>query len=433
MKKIVCFATVLTLTMAPFEFNFSNDFSDSNGPNQVSAVENDNLEVSTNFEGMKVPLNTNIVTNKINDNLSSISNSLEELKKEDNSELTDLVSDISKENLSVETADYLDKLKSEYAFENADIISREVKKDPEEKISFTKKNTVSAEENENEEIAEMEWDYADEEPTSLILDANVELNIVTSSEDEEDYEVYSIEEYKEKVKEESKKETSFIKSKKAQAVSQAKIGWFYAAHIIALTDMKTKNAKFVNIGTITSVGGYKPKTLKVSLRTGYKNSSSTDVGYETAKTLNVANAKKSVDYQIASDINYTHFWKAYASFKGIFPDGSSDTDSKKSKRFLLNKKGLPYPDYTDYLSQKKMHEPSSTKWTKKTYPESWTKTLRKKYRKWYDDKYYALYWDDYEVHHIRPRAYYGNNDYSNLIPLTKSYHRGTVSPWFVNY
>ncbi|MGE6556191.1 HNH endonuclease signature motif containing protein [Exiguobacterium artemiae] len=433
MKKIVCFATVLTLTMAPFELNFSDSFTDSNSHNQASAVENDNLEVSANFEGVEVPLNTNIVTNKINDNLNSITNSLEELKKEDDSELTDLVNDISKEDLNIETADYLDKLKNEYSFENADIISREIKNDSEEKNSFTKANTVSAEENENEEIAEMEWDYADEEPTSLILDANVELNIVISSEDEEEYEVYSVEEYKEKVKEASKKETGFIKSKKAQAVSQAKIGWFYAAHIIALTDMKTKNAKFVNIGTITSVGGYKPKTLKVSLRTGYKNSSSKDVGYETVKTLNVANAKKSVDYQIASDVNYTHFWKAYASFKGIFPDGSSDTDSKKSKRFLLNKKGLPYPEYTDYLSQKKMHEPSSTKWERKKYPEEWGTTLRKKYRKWYDDKYYALHWEDYEVHHIRPRAWYGSNDYSNLIPLPKPFHQKSVSPWFVNY
>ncbi|WP_409978469.1 HNH endonuclease signature motif containing protein [Anoxybacteroides rupiense] len=39
----------------------------------------------------------------------------------------------------------------------------------------------------------------------------------------------------------------------------------------------------------------------------------------------------------------------------------------------------------------------------------------------------------YEVHHIRPREYGGNNDYSNLIPLPSSFHRKVVNPWWTNY
>ncbi|MEK5522415.1 MULTISPECIES: hypothetical protein [Heyndrickxia] len=37
------------------------------------------------------------------------------------------------------------------------------------------------------------------------------------------------------------------------------------------------------------------------------------------------------------------------------------------------------------------------------------------------------------MHHIRPREYYGSNDYSNLISLKKQFHRSEVNPWWTNY
>lgn len=38
-------------------------------------------------------------------------------------------------------------------------------------------------------------------------------------------------------------------------------------------------------------------------------------------------------------------------------------------------------------------------------------------------------WGEYELHHIRPRAYGGTNDLDNLVPLSTEDHRQYTGWW----
>jgi hypothetical protein len=196
--------------------------------------------------------------------------------------------------------------------------------------------------------------------------------------------------------------------------------------------MNTTNAKFVNFGTITASGGIL-RPISYTIKLTNKRKMTDDGDYYTHATENILNAKKGTAYYLESTIGGTYFWKGYATFVGVFGDGSSDVENTSADRELLNKKGVPYPTFKDPKSGKIMSEPSSTTWTKKYYPETWTTSKRTKYLDWYEDKYGDINRSDYEVHHIRPRVYYGLNDYSNLIPLKKSYHQSIVSPWWAAY
>lgn len=81
-----------------------------------------------------------------------------------------------------------------------------------------------------------------------------------------------------------------------------------------------------------------------------------------------------------------------------------------------------------------MTKPVSTTWSANSSSScALTNSDRRAYKTWYDATYGSLNWNDYEIHHIRPCEWGGNKDYSNLIPLPYSFHRGTVSPWWVNY
>ena len=141
----------------------------------------------------------------------------------------------------------------------------------------------------------------------------------------------------------------------------------------------------------------------------------------------------------------------------------SKAGTKKWERdrgnFLLNKVGKLYPYYVDPNSGLSMHFPTRTDWPEFDNPNGCglTNTERTSYRTWYDNKFGAIQWThkdpngativDYEIHHIRPCEYGGDNSYTdsnyispstgwpdnNLIPLPTGYHRGTVSPWWVNY
>lgn len=88
-------------------------------------------------------------------------------------------------------------------------------------------------------------------------------------------------------------------------------------------------------------------------------------------------------------------------------------------------------NYTDQLSGKSIFEPT-TNWAKQSL-HTRPSNLNKTYKTWYDQKYNTnLNLSNYDVHHIRPLAYGGNNTTGNLIHLDKTFHKG-VTAWFAGY
>lgn len=137
-----------------------------------------------------------------------------------------------------------------------------------------------------------------------------------------------------------------------------------------------------------------------------------------------------ISYPIAA----TYYWKSDSVAWANYSDASYPADAKQEGPWLLNKKGVKYPEYTDPVSKKVLTKPASTTWSSvSTTGCALTTTERTAYRNWYDSNYKALDWSQYEIHHIRPCKWGGTKDYSNLIPLPSSFHRSVVSPWWVNY
>lgn len=104
---------------------------------------------------------------------------------------------------------------------------------------------------------------------------------------------------------------------------------------------------------------------------------------------------------------------------------------------MYNKKALRYPRFTDSHANKVMSEPARTDWAvvDESKRVKWGSTERSNYIKEYEKKHGkpSFNWSDMEIHHIKPRKYGGTNDFDNLIPLTKNFHRQTVNVWWTNY
>ncbi|WP_157890125.1 S8 family serine peptidase [Paenibacillus sp. DMB5] len=140
---------------------------------------------------------------------------------------------------------------------------------------------------------------------------------------------------------------------------------------------------------------------------------------------------------IASIANRTAYWKASVTVTFKWKDGSTETHSKDSVRILTNNLGNPFPLYRDSWSGQSLGFPR-TDWVK--LPESQRTPrdpeLRQKFIAWYVVKYGRpnFDWADYDIHHIRPLAFGGTNDFSNLIAIPRTpEHQKYVTPWFANY
>ncbi len=122
----------------------------------------------------------------------------------------------------------------------------------------------------------------------------------------------------------------------------------------------------------------------------------------------------------------TAYFKAGAKVNGNTFDNASGTK-------LFNKSGVIYPTYTNSDCGVTVPEPSLN-WNKTT-SISWTSSDRTKYLKWFEQTYLngkTQNWDNWQVHHMRPRTYGGQNNYSNLIPMPETKHREFTS-WFAGY
>lgn len=88
-------------------------------------------------------------------------------------------------------------------------------------------------------------------------------------------------------------------------------------------------------------------------------------------------------------------------------------------------------NYSDSVSGKSMSEPPTSYVKEALYTRP--SNLNTKYKTWYDSVYNTnLNLTGYQVHHIRPLAYGGNNEMYNLIHLTEAWH-SAVSGWFQGY
>ena len=105
----------------------------------------------------------------------------------------------------------------------------------------------------------------------------------------------------------------------------------------------------------------------------------------------------------------------------------------QQKNFRMNKKAKLYPKYICPVSGKLCVAPYYANHLKTT-PIDWNG--RKTYINWFNKTYNngkdPWDWGDYEIHHIRPRNFGGNNDNANLIPLPKATHL-TFTSWWRNY
>lgn len=105
--------------------------------------------------------------------------------------------------------------------------------------------------------------------------------------------------------------------------------------------------------------------------------------------------------------------------------------------FAYNKKAVRYPQYTDVESGKEMRFPTlGLKVVDKEQRVRWTDTERKAFKTEYEKRYNngkSMDWTGIEIHHIDPREYGGTNNFNNLIPLPKEFHRKQVNSWWKNY
>lgn len=103
---------------------------------------------------------------------------------------------------------------------------------------------------------------------------------------------------------------------------------------------------------------------------------------------------------------------------------------------LYNKKAILYPKYTCPISGRTVAMAYCTTF-EKTPTYNWNG--RAKYIKYFNDTYNGgkdpWNWDNYEIHHIRPKGFGGDSAYSNLFPLPKypfNIHND-FTQWWRNY
>ncbi|WML26686.1 hypothetical protein [Neobacillus sp. OS1-33] len=467
MKRKMAIILAGVLVLSPYSLNFG-------ALKSISLVEADSIETvkaeevevnqTANAYYEYVPEEINLIE-KLDEQVSQIEQDLETLQEQKlDPELEKVVEEIQSTDINQVVAEEIKDESDKLNLDNTEVIVETLENDNisieeakdkllEQNInqSVTEQNTEVVEDNaisatlegetpeentggENVEdpiaTAVENEDSGEASPENVLLDSNFSVNIVKT--DGEDTTVKELGEFVKEVVENNKNEQYSLINKNTASASDSGWGWFFASQNTAVGNMNTTNAKFINFGTITSSGGIlKPKSFSISLTN--KRKTTDDGSYSTHATKSIGNAKMGTSYYLESTIGGTYFWKGYSTFVGVFGDGSTDVDSTSSDRELLNKKGVPYPTFKDPKSGKVMSVPSSTTWTKNYYPESWTTAKRTKYLDWYEDNYGDINRSDYEVHHIRPRVYYGSNDYSNLIPLKKSYHQQIVSPWWAAY
>lgn len=133
---------------------------------------------------------------------------------------------------------------------------------------------------------------------------------------------------------------------------------------------------------------------------------------------------------LTTSISTTKYFSV--NLKGTFMDNNID---HRLNNILFNKKAVRYPQYTCPVSNIYCVPPYYTDFAK-TASVDWNHTNRTTYITYFNNTYNGgkapWNWDEYDIHHIRPRNYGGKNEYSNLIPLPRQTHY-TFTGWWNNY
>lgn len=105
--------------------------------------------------------------------------------------------------------------------------------------------------------------------------------------------------------------------------------------------------------------------------------------------------------------------------------------------YNYNSKGQLYPSVIDPRTGKNIPTPSGNlSIVDKNDRVQWTANERAAYiKEWYDRGYSTPNggWGEYEIHHIIPREYGGNNDFSNLVPVLRDNHQQLFNRWWLNF
>lgn len=126
----------------------------------------------------------------------------------------------------------------------------------------------------------------------------------------------------------------------------------------------------------------------------------------------------------------TKYWKA--SLYGYLDGDEIDIETPEA---CYNKKAVIYPKYTDPITGRFMTSPDID-WERKQVAHELTREEKGDYRVWVEKCYNnneSIDWSLYQIHHIRPRAYAGTNNYNNLMPLPIDFHQKKVNSWWANY
>lgn len=162
--------------------------------------------------------------------------------------------------------------------------------------------------------------------------------------------------------------------------------------------------------------------------------------YGTCRTIPVQNHHKHMSgitsigpfvspTTLTTSISTTKYFTV--NVKGTCNDNDVDY---RLDNILFNKKAVRYPSYTCPKSKIYCVPPYYSNFSKTT-PIAWNQ--RNAYITYFNNTYNKgqdpWNWDDYQIHHIRPRNYGGDNDFqSNLIPLPIETHKIFTS-WWNNY
>lgn len=137
-----------------------------------------------------------------------------------------------------------------------------------------------------------------------------------------------------------------------------------------------------------------------------------------------------MDYKISIPAATGHY-KVYCEVKSLNSSQAIAVADNNIYIGCINRTGHIWTsNYTDKISGKSVSEPY-TAWKKEQIYNR--VNVKDPYKKWYDSTYSTnLNLTGYDVHHIRPLAYGGSNDVSNLIHLQATFHQ-KITNWFAGY
>ncbi|MHB8986411.1 MAG: RHS repeat-associated core domain-containing protein, partial [Eubacteriales bacterium] len=104
---------------------------------------------------------------------------------------------------------------------------------------------------------------------------------------------------------------------------------------------------------------------------------------------------------------------------------------------IVNKAGKAYPEIIDPRTEKNILFPKG-KLDKIPADQrvEWNKETRAEYiREWYNSGYQTPEggWENYDIHHIKPREYGGDNTFENLVPIRRDLHQDEFNEFWRDY